>query len=231
MTTDMDFQIDYGVFFSPKSRLDDIASLLERALGTKGSIGFTLGDKAVSLQVREGAAPAGVQVAGQWATNGLGRAVESMGAKILSPFLFRVRRVELPHHCVFTTGRADRSIADMFLRNLFLAALAGRSVLYRRDAEPWSGDVGKRSRELGQRYLWLIRSGLPEPVFLRRNAIELLVAAAHLPLLRFDSDMLELGMEEIRDGVEASMPDEDGPAALKSEFLALREGLLELYGQ
>jgi hypothetical protein len=213
MTTDMDFQIDYGVFFSPKSRLDDIASLLERALGTKGSIGFTLGDKAVSLQVREGAAPAGVQVAGQWATNGLGRAVESMGAKILSPFLFRVRRVELPHHCVFTTGRADRSIADMFLRNLFLAALAGRSVLYRRDAEPWSGDVGKRSRELGQRYLWLI------------------VAAAHLPLLRFDSDMLELGMEEIRDGVEASMPDEDGPAALKSEFLALREGLLELYGQ
>lgn len=220
--------IDYDTLLAARSRPQLTAPLLEVAFKTQGSVTLTLGPDGVTLGCVPGGAEPGPCLQGLWAHGYAVPEVSHVGACLLLPLLFRARQIVLPHHAIYSVGREERSLADFFMRNVYLSALFGGRPRYVADSETWPDALSARSGELGRRYLWLLRAGTPEPWLSRRNARELLVAATQLPLLKFDSDLLRVGMDQIRQSLREV--GESPRHALRADFMSLRQSLMPLYG-
>lgn len=206
----MQFHLSYARFFEPKQHFPEVDEVLHHCVVRKSSLRLNLDPTGVSLSIPgpEQARKA-LSLAGRWRSPLLEGAYHGTPALLLVPFVLLIEELCLPSGNLYTLGRGDQSVADLFMRNLFFAACRSEPMTFRTAADSADAAVTDASRELTQTYLQIARACLKDSVFERSNAPELIVACAHLPVLKFSSPLLEAGAAELR-RVSAQASRQDG---------------------
>jgi hypothetical protein len=209
----------------PKRLSPGFDTLLQRCISTRGGISLHLRAGEVVVDVTSGP-PTGIAVSGRWRSSSLQGTPEGAGALLLLPFVFLIEGLQLRHDQIYTLGRADRTLADFFMRNLFYAACRGAPFSLRTlDDSAASGEL-KAARDLARSYGWISKALLKDPLLDRPNAPELILASAHMPLAGMGTPLLQAGAMALRRCAAAEA--ESGALPL-SELMQLRAQVLKLY--
>jgi hypothetical protein len=196
--TNMQFHLSYARFFAAKEHFPEVDEVLHHCVARKYCLRLSLDAAGVSLSASgaEQARPV-LSLTGRWRSPLLEGAHQG-SALLLVPFILLIEELSLPAGSLYTLGRRDQSVADLFMRNFFYAACRSERMTFRTVAESANAAVTDGSRELTQTYLQIARACLKDSVFERGNAPELIVACAHLPVLKFSNPLLEAGAAELR---------------------------------
>lgn len=225
----MRHELSFARFFEPKQHSPSVDETLRECLSRRATLEVRLGPSSVEVWVDESADDEPMLLTGQWRSPLLEIPASHTGALVLAPLVFRVEQMRLPHGCLLTMGRADRSVADFCMRNVFYAACRGDSIGFRVAAQqPTTDDRVRASRDLARTYLRIARGFLNDPILDRANAPELGLACAHVALLEFDSPVMESGAREFR-AVSSRLESTHRLLEQQRTFRRVREGVLALY--
>lgn len=225
----MQIDISYPDFVDNKQCSSNLGDLLHACISRKLSLQMSLGPTDVTLSVVP-LSPTGriLSLTGRWRSSLLAGEHRQAGALVLAPFVFAIEKMCLPHGSLFTLGRANRSVADFLMRNLFHAACRHEQMTFHSSATQGDPATAKGSRDLARTYLWIAKANLKEKIFERSNAAELILACAHLPLFKFTNPLLEAGATDCRRVAEHI----EGPRLPREQKLAfkhIRERVLTFY--
>ena len=225
----MQTELSYKQFFELKPRSPQVTDLLRDCIVRQTSLRLRLGLTQVTLSVDQvpplGRAPT---LIGRWRSPLLESEHYSVGALILAPFVFFIEELCLPHNSLFTLGRNDRSVADLFMRNVFYAACQREQMCFLKATADTNTHTTKGSRDLTKTYLWIAKVHLKNKVFDRNNAPELILACAHLPLMEFDNPLIDVGATSLR-LISAHTETTNRQNAQKLAFQQVRERILNSY--
>lgn len=214
--------------FEPRQQLPGVDGLLSDCFARQAALALRLVDGSVQLSTAQ-PATAAITLTGRWRSPALASSPQGAGALLLLPFLFEVHSLVLPPGSLYTLGRGDRPLADLFLRNYFYAACRGEPVRVVQAGAALPDAAEKCSRQLARNYLWLMRSQVPEPVFSRPNAAELILANAHLALFEHVSALLDQGADEWRQAAGQAAGDLAGGDSRLQAFRQSRAKMLTAY--
>lgn len=227
--TSMQIELSYPRFFEPKRASPDVDKVLYDCIAHELPLCLNLGASGVALS-----APCAehnhntLSLTGRWRSPLLESAYSSAGALVLVPFIFLIEHLCLPPRILYTFGRADRSVADFFMRNLFFAACRRERMDFHTPAGNSNAAVTQNCRELARRYLWIAKAYLKDEALSRSHPSELIVASAHLPLLKFSNPLMETGAADLRQ-VFAEASRNGGVSRQKSAFLQARKKMMAAY--
>ncbi|TCT04007.1 hypothetical protein [Aquabacter spiritensis] len=222
----MRIEIPFPALFRAEEKPEAFRDLLYRCVEARGSLAVRLAADSAEITVSDEAVGQ-IDVFGRWRGPGLaGDPADEVGVKLLLPLVFRFCEIVLPHGQIYTTGRAYRSVADFFVRNLFFAIARNERVAFR--AVP-RGDVpAHAAAEFQRQYFYLIKGYFPEPVFHRNSvgdAMDLLAANLFLPVATFENPLLRHGGRALRQAVRAGEASE-----LKAGLLDARAAMMAHFG-
>jgi hypothetical protein len=203
-------ELTYQAFFGPKQQVTSIDAVLGSCLAQKRSLRVSLLTNSVEIAAVDHN-HGSICVHGKWRSPVLATRQPGAKALLVAPFAFLIQEIRFPPGTLYTLGRRDRTVADFCMRNYFFAAARKSRMEFQRSDCGNDGQVAKGSRDLAQTYSWIVKTYLKDDLFGNENAIELLLAAAHIPLTRLSNPLLEAGVEEFR------------LAATQSSQLKLRE--------
>jgi hypothetical protein len=207
----------------PKRLLPGFEALLQECVSTRGAISLHLQAGEVVIGATSGL-PTGVMMSGRWRAPALRGTPDGAGVLLL-PFVFLIEGLQLRHDQIYTLGRADRTLADFFMRNLFYAACRRAPFsLKGLDGSAAPGAL-KAGRDLARTYGWVAKALLKDPLLERPNAPELIMASAHLPLPGMGTPLLQAGAEALR---RCGVPS-NGAEWPTSDLMQLRTQVLRLY--
>lgn len=204
----MQIHLTYASFFEAKQDCPKVEDLLYYCIAHKLSLRVNLCPAGVLLSApHTGQTHRVLSLTGRWRSTLLEGAYDS-AALMLVPFILLIEDLFLPPGSLYTLGRGNRSVADLFMRNFFFAACRCEQMTIHTAAVGSNAAVFKGSHGLTWTYLQIVRAYLKDNVFDRSNAPELIVACAHLPLLRFSNPLIEAGAADLRRvSAQASRPD------------------------
>jgi hypothetical protein len=228
--TNMLVELSYPRFFDAKHRTLALEELLHECVPRRLAVRMRLAPERVLISgERPDPATAGLILRGNWRSPLLGGAQpRSTGSVLLAPFVLQIQELWLSHRTLFTFGRSDRSVADFFMRNLFYGACRREHMSIASGDSILDGNTSHGSRELAETYQWIAKASLKEKLFDRRNASELILACAHVPIFEFGNALLEAGLREYR-AVAASSQVAQQQVERKTAFREIRESILTLY--
>jgi hypothetical protein len=195
----MRIELSYARLFEPKKQSPEVDAVLSYCISHHLGLSLTLGPVGVMLASESvEAGRLGVLMSGRWRSPYLEGDIDTTGALLLIPFVFCIERLSLQPGTLFTLGAGNRTVADLFMRNIFFAACRHEKIHLHVAASNSHSAVSKGSKDLMRTYLWLAKACLKEKIFDRDNALELVVANAHLPLFEFTNKLVEAGATELR---------------------------------
>lgn len=193
--------IDSSVFFAPSSAWGAFRDMQLAAMQSGRALQASMHEDHVRLSLVDPAGRAGISLAGNWRSPDFAAAnLDNAAVKMLLPFLFRISTVTLPVGQVFTCGESYRSVADFFMRNIFLSACRNSPIVcttLENDAEG-----GGNRRSLQRQYFFILKSIFDEPEFEARTAdeaIDFLGANAYLPVLELNNPLLRHAGQKLRE--------------------------------
>ena len=216
-------------FFGTSGEVPEFGPVLIDAIDRRGTLSFRLSGGQVRLLAEDGDDDDGPVLLGRWRSPDMAMLpLETMGSRILTPFLFDVTGIRLHHSQIFTGGQGFRSIADFFLRNMLMAITQGMAVTCQPDANPMESGAGDSLRELRRQYLYLLRAIFADPAFEGRNVpetVDFLLANAYLPLLHFSDPLLQQGADALRAACREQGA-EGGRRAVRAKLMGVRERMM-----
>lgn len=220
----MRVELAHERFFASEG-IPDIEPILARCLSDSMDlhVALTPGGVSVTTLRPESVGGGAIVVGGRWRSNLLDGSYQHPGALLLAPFLFTFREMRLPFRALYTQGRKTRSVADVCMRNYLFAAIRGEPIQFRSDDE--TGALTRTSAQLAKIYLWMTKEYLKEDLLSRPNAIELILANAHMPLLAFSNPLLNGGVSAF----QAAAANAHAAVDLKVAFYQTRQRVMALY--
>jgi hypothetical protein len=170
-----------------------------------------------------------IEIYGKWRSPYIDGRSKYMGSLLLSPFLFRFKKISIPFGKLTTLGRPSRSIADLVVRNIFFSICRGERVFFTRTDSMLDDSLAENfSEKLRKSYMWLIKSFLKDDFFNNKNFDSLIIASAHLDLGVFNKTLLRSGAKEFSDIAKLKSSDQEQSDNLKFNYL--RSEILNLLG-
>jgi hypothetical protein len=172
----------------------------------------------------------GLILQGRWRSHLLEPEAVHKHLKILLPFVFLVDRITFPRVCLTSTNRHDRSIADFFMRNIFLLLFQRRQ--YTCVAIPSNGDARALNRvntDLMKAYTWMLRGYFTDEALRRPNCSDLVLANTHVKALTHSSHLLEREAAGVRASIAATLDIRDPLEVMVNRFRTLRSQCQALY--
>lgn len=217
-------KLGFQRLMEPKRLSPGFEALLQECVAARGAISLHLQAGEVAIGAPP-APPSGIMISGRWRSPSLQGTPDGTGALLLLPFAFLIEGLQLRHDQIYTLGRADRTLADFFMRNLFYAACRRAPFsLKSLDGSAAPGAL-KAGRDLARTYGWVAKALLKDPLLERPNAPELIMASAHLPLPGMGTPLLQAGAEALR---RCEVPSK-GAEWPTSDLMQLRTQVLRLY--
>jgi hypothetical protein len=208
---------------SPLREVSALKDILALTLSRRGALALRIRGNSLAVESEVAENPvSGIALTGRWRSpllRGMPRCAEAL---LLFPYFFRIDGIHLSHDQLFTLGRDDRALADVFMRNLFFAACRGAEFDIRSHSEPIEGLRAGVSRDLTRCYGWIMKSTLKEPMLGGPNAAELVLASAHVPLTDFDSPIVRAGVATMRRAAVLGQ-------SRQGQIAMLRERAMSLY--
>lgn len=216
-------------FFKPLENSPEISQLLAFIVTHKLALGIKIGSNDVTLSSEHNEKlNDGICLVGRWRSPLLASNSLNSNALLLIPFVFLIEELYFPRNEIFTFGLSKRTVADLFMRNLFYAAVRRERITFQVATQPKTDTVTNASRNIIEVYQWIAKSYLKDEIFERKNLPELILASAHLPLVRPSNPLLERGLIDLRNIAESN-DGYDSEADQKEAFLFVRQQMLELY--
>ena len=147
-------KIDSAVFFGPASAWDGFRDIQLGAIQSGLALEASMQSDHVRLALVERPNNSEIEILGNWRSPDFGAAdMKCVAVKLMMPFLFRTSAVTLPVDQIFTYGKSYRSIADFFMRNVFLGACRNTPIAC--VAQTIAGDREDGTRKLQRQYFTL----------------------------------------------------------------------------
>lgn len=212
----------------PKKYYPQLNDLLNTCISEKGELCLTLEANGPIISVRPGNYKnTSVVVNGYWRSPLLDAQYQSAGPLVLIPFVLNIRELSFSHNCLFSIGRDERSLADLFMRNYFYAACRNESIKVISACSQADGGVRKLSKDLSRTYLWIVRANINDCVFNLKDVAEVILANTHAPLMSFNQPLLSVGASVMRENALSACF--DSRVSKKRVFMHAREQMLSIY--
>jgi len=210
----------------------DFSVILGRAFGEAGSIKMRLEKSTTSVEFlprRSAADP--ISLDGWCLEPDLDlRKLNSAPEKILLPFILDIRSISLPGAAIISVGKRGRSVADFFLRNLFLALMRNQKVRF--FASPESTVPKQQAKLLTKHYSFVFSHFFSEPLLSDRTgeeAVELLMSNILYPMGVFQSVLLNRACAKLEKKISKTPKPLARQDSQVSEIMACRAELTALY--
>ena len=119
--------------------------------------------------------------------------------------------------------RGERSIAEFFTRNLFMALASDDANVILRDDEPIQNQV-KLSNDLMIRYLWILRYFLEDNFLSAGFTVEKLLLNLFIECDLAESKLLNFGITELRGALQSNFS--NSPENMRREYNNVRQKVL-----
>ncbi|GAA6213147.1 hypothetical protein NBRC116602_28880 [Hyphomicrobiales bacterium 4NK60-0047b] len=139
-----------------------------------------------------------ITLKGGWRSSLLNIQHQKSSSLLLSPFFFNIKEFYLSHSCIFTMDMEHRSIADIFMRNLFYAACRKGCITFESIDEQKDDQMNKNHKDFTLRYLWIFEEQIAEKLFPNKNVLDMMVVNAHFQIKKFSNPIIENGFNEFR---------------------------------
>lgn len=225
----MTIKMEHVRFFSSLENSPQISQLLAFVATHKMAVGIKFESTGVTLcSVNDEKLNAAICLAGHWRSQLFYGSALNSNALFLAPFIFLIEEMYFSRRVFFTFGHPKRTVADLFMRNYFHAAVRREQVTLQLTTQPKTDAITKASRNITDVYRWIAKAYLKDEIFERKNISELLLASAHLPLIRPSNPLLENGLIDLRNIAESKVGYDTEPDQ-KEAFMSMRKQMLEHY--
>lgn len=149
--------------------------------------------------------------------------VSSPGARLILPLTMSVSSIYIPVEQINSIRRGERSIAEFFTRNLFMALASDDANVILRDDEPIQNQV-KLSNDLMIRYLWILRYFLEDNFLSAGFTVEKLLLNLFIECDLAESKLLNFGITELRGALQSNFS--NSPENMRREYNNVRQKVL-----
>lgn len=222
-------ELSLTAFFKSDSNTEDFRVLLRRCLAERKALVADIGTEKVKISLVNAPPQVDVALHGRWRKPCSDMNLNTTpGARLLTPLLFRMSRIQLSYSGIHTVGRSHRAIADFFARNLLTALVTNMSITICRDTDDVSQGLYNHSFQM--QYFYILKSLFPESIFQNRSAgdlMNLVLANTFLPVIQFDDQLLNQGAMSLRD--DLTNTSRKNFSVFKTELLDVRRSMLSHY--
>ena len=134
-----------------------------------------------------------------------------------------IRDRYIPVQQINSIRRGERSIAEFFTRNLFMALASDDANVILRDDEPIQNQV-KLSNDLMIRYLWILRYFLEDNFLSAGFTVEKLLLNLFIECDLAESKLLNFGITELRGALQSNFS--NSPENMRREYNNVRQKVL-----
>jgi len=149
--------------------------------------------------------------------------VSSTGGRLILPLTVSVSSIYLPESQIYAIRRGQRTIAEFFTRNLFMALARGDADIEVLDEEPTQGQI-KLTDELMTRYIWIFRHFVKDKFLQPGSTVEKLLINLFVETDAAETKLLGLGMSELRNAFQDQFS--NSPDHLLREYKNVRQRVL-----
>ena len=175
-------------------QFDQLDGLLVSALQQNRSIVLDLGSKQVAMDTAgDGVNNDDVVLRGQRISTEIYMAKLGFRTAICLPFLVDIHQIQLAPGSFATFGRPNRSLGDLFMRNVFYAAL--RSRLRFENARATAPELSQRLKSC---YVWMLRTQFQDALLQDAKPTERFLKACHFGFELVDSPFFAKAAEDFR---------------------------------
>jgi hypothetical protein len=191
--------IPHGKLLAPRREYPMFNPVLAACIKARTGLHVSASDQGMVIKAENSKrSDDNIELQGRWLSPALSPPPGHSFARLLMPFIFLIEGMYLPHRHLVTLSRDDRTTADFLMRNLFHSLVRREKIRYVSIVEPVQTKEKQMGQELMRTYLWLAKSVFKDTVLSKPNALELLLANAHLPVISHEHVLLETGAQDLR---------------------------------